>query len=716
MSLYFTENSKGFSGIGCGGRDQIGFIGPSLPDAVRKDGRDGEKIPLRWTRKENRKVTLPDAEEYRFVYTEDSRGLEFCSVCRISRKEDSPMEWTGTVVNTGETDCWIDPGTVFDAEIPVMDRPTAVQIKKESGYAEGLTLRNQGDPGSRFYTEGTGIYRTAMTSGTVLESWVNTLQGFNSSGYFPMIYLLHEGYGEYVALGWSSGRVTASCNGQTVRMSADIGIWNCPVKESLNGDFVTRIPAGASLKLPPVYAGCFEGDLDDGANAFKKWFFAEKAPAVLREDEREPLIQIDAQYTPERAAEIGIESIKWDNGWWADVSNGIWTAYEGAWSHIENNRYGDPGFGPKRHAEMLEYGKQMKQYGLNWATYNLLHDTTDGDHVAVDVGEFNSVRHPDWFSGHKICWVSGENADLGNTECVEWLKKAMPEFFKTYGIRTWRSDFEPITVDSDKENRHGAGTTDVQYWCTVGFEELVDELYRTVPGFRYESCSSGGSMKDLFTASKAVVINCDDLANYLSLRTTFYDGSYVIHPTQLQMPVNPDDFCMDCPKFRFPEYEEKDTEAVKHMGMRTLMLGGIMLGSWSGGIDGHLRFGLDEYYQKYFALYRKKVRPLIRHGEQYHILPRPDGIHWDGMQYTDLASGSSLKSVIFAFKPSEEAGTECLLYPRGLDGDRRYRITFEDGTSEEAVRTGREIMKSGLTVRIEGVGSELIWLSEEAGS
>ena len=37
-------------------------------------------------------------------------------------------------------------------------------------------------------------------------------------------------------------------------------------------------------------------------------------------------------------------------------------------------------------------------------------------------------------------------------------------------------------------------------------------------------------------------VNTDDAANYMSMRTTFYDSSYVIHPAQLQMPCNADFF------------------------------------------------------------------------------------------------------------------------------------------------------------------------------
>ncbi len=710
-ALSYVHHHSTFSELGKSGRTQVLPFSPTLPANVKLNGYEGESYPLAWDLADMTQEATDAATVYTFEYTCPQYALRYTAVCRVSTHPYAPMEWSGTLHNVGSTPIYIDPQEIAVFDLPANDTPVAFQIKKESGHAEGMRVQAQGDPNSIFFVEGTGLYQTPLTPGTVVDSWVNTRQDFNVSGYYPMIYMLHEGYGEYIALGWSSGRVRAENNGRTIRLSADIDLHTIDGKSDACGPFVTKLPAGKSMEIPPVYLGCFDGDVEEGSNDFKAWFFDEKVPQILRDDENEPLIQIDYQMTPARAQSLGIESIKWDNGWWSDCSNGIWGAYEGAWSHMENNKYKDPNYGPQKNEQMLAYGREMAQYGLNWVTYILLHDTMDDTNTPVDVGEFNSIRHPDWFAGHAICHVSGQDADLGNEECVKWLQQAMPEFLNEHGVRTWRSDFEPIARVSNKENRHGAGRSDVQYWCTVGFAELVDAVYAKVPRFRYESCSSGGSMKDLFTATKAVVINCDDLANYLSLRTTFYDGTYVLHPTQLQMPANPDDFCMDCEKFRYPVYDEKYTDAVKHMGLRTAMLGGIMYGSWSGTENDAFKWNLDTYFQSYFALYKQKVRPLLRHGRQYHVLPRPDGIHWDGLSYVDKEKG---KGVLFAFKPSDEAGDDCHVCLRGLDADVTYRLTFEDGTSAPFTATGDALMRDGFTIHVTGVGSEIVWIDREA--
>jgi hypothetical protein len=48
---------------------------------------------------------------------------------------------------------------------------------------------------------------------------------------------------------------------------------------------------------------------------------------------------------------------------------------------------------------------------------------------------------------------------------------------------------------------------------------------------------------------------------------------------------------------------------------------------------GHLPNNGDTYMQEYFGMYRDKIRPLVRNANLYHILPRPDFVHWDGVEY-----------------------------------------------------------------------------------
>jgi hypothetical protein len=98
------------------------------------------------------------------------------------------------------------------------------------------------------------------------------------------------------------------------------------------------------------------------------------------------------------------------------------------------------------------------------------------------------------------------------------------------------------------------------------------------------------------------------------------------------------------------------------------------------------------------AVYKTKIRPLVRQADLYHILPRPDGRRWDGLEYYDPAAA---QGAVYLFKPSPEPAAQTIRL-RGLDPKRSYRIQFEDGSQQPLTRSGADLMGPGLAVRLEG--------------
>lgn len=207
------------------------------------------------------------------------------------------------------------------------------------------------------------------------------------------------------------------------------------------------------------------------------------------------------------------------------------------------------------------------------------------------------------------------------------------------------------------------------------------------------------------------VLNCGDSDNYLSLRTEFYDNSFLIHPSKLQMKCNIDTFNTDLPEYYSPATKvKKPTEdfdlhkAMLDMGFRSTCLTKAVWESKSGAV-------LDEYTEKYSKVY-KEISPLIKHGELYHILDRPDGKNWDGVLYTDPDNDIYLKGVVFLFKPSEKADNVKTVVLDGLRPKREYVLTFEDRFDQSVVLTGEKLMTVGFDIEIENVGSEIVWITE----
>ena len=132
------------------------------------------------------------------------------------------------------------------------------------------------------------------------------------------------------------------------------------------------------------------------------------------------------------------------------------------------------------------------------------------------------------------------------------------------------------------------------------------------------------------------------------------------------------------------------------------------------GHSGGARVEDADYWRYYIAnLYNNIMKPLIRYGDLYHILPRPDGIHWDGLEYIDADSENEIKGLVMLWKPTNEEGSEKTIKLRGLEAETMYQLTFEDRPEQNCTKTGAELMETGLTVTIEGEsGSEMIWISE----
>ena len=144
-------------------------------------------------------------------------------------------------------------------------------------------------------------------------------------------------------------------------------------------------------------------------------------------------------------------------------------------------------------------------------------------------------------------------------------------------------------------------------------------------------------------------------------------------------------------------------------GFRCTLTGAVMLSSWGGASQEDISYW--DYYIK--NLYNTVMKPLIKYGDLYHILPRPDGIHWDGLEYIDADSENEIKGMVLLWKPTDTEGVEKTVYLRGLDEKTIYNLKFEDRPEQNCTKTGAELMKKGLTVRIEGQsGSEMIWISE----
>jgi alpha-galactosidase len=116
--------------------------------------------------------------------------------------------------------------------------------------------------------------------------------------------------------------------------------------------------------------------------------------------------------------------------------------------------------------------------------------------------------------------------------------------------------------------------------------------------------------------------------------------------------------------------------------------------------------------RKEIDLYKKELRPLIRDANLYHVSARPDGVHWDGIEYWDP---TRQRGVVYAFRGTVEAEKTHWFALQRLQPSDRYLLKFYDHSAPDRTVTGRELMGAGLKVVLSlPNSSELVFIESAA--
>jgi hypothetical protein len=109
-------------------------------------------------------------------------------------------------------------------------------------------------------------------------------------------------------------------------------------------------------------------------------------------------------------------------------------------------------------------------------------------------------------------------------------------------------------------------------------------------------------------------------------------------------------------------------------------------------------------------LYKAELRPLIRDANLYHISERPDGVHWDAVEYFDPQTRCG---IVYVFHGSIESEGEHKFLLPDLHPASRFRLRFHDHSAPGLIARGDELMKTGFTVRLPiANSSDIIFLQD----
>ncbi len=537
--------------------------------------------------------------------------------------------------------------------VPV--QPT-LWMSLSAGYTDRLRVRTIHKGGSTPDRE--GIYYTELAPGA--REVVTDCK-------IPIAFLTRgDGEGMYVAHAFGTGRLIL--DGTDGGASVYVG---------LRPDFRTDVPAGRTFIYPTAWMGTYRGDEDDAANSLARWLYRYNTPAVIREPGWPQVIfnvwssvgawAPAAENYPRTVAEAkaaGIDRIVSDYGWWPKL---------GCWD-------GDPVRWPEGVAPA---GRAVTEAGLDYVLYVLFH-TTDSE--APDaLSPVGPNGHPEWLVKNG---GSYDYADLGDEDCLDYLKHQMLRKLTEYSAVGYRSDFSPVQRVSVQKNRHRYGV-DTEYWCYHGFYELLDYLSENIDRFTYENCCGGGYYKDFETMSRTANIFATDTYRPVHARQSFYDTSLVYPAAQI------------APQVAFFDANPAIWDSMeKRKGMT---YGYIYRSVMQGVMYVNMDFPIWElepaeraFFDRQVRIYKAWLRPLVAHASVYHILPRPDGIHWDGTEYYDADTG---RGAVYVFRPTSPESRQRIRL-KGLELDADYLIRSEDRGTVQTV-SGRVLMEEGLDVTLD---------------
>jgi hypothetical protein len=454
--------------------------------------------------------------------------------------------------------------------------------------------------------------------------------------------------------------------------------------------FMTRLAPGETFETPPVFLGCYTGDVDDGANRLHRW--VEKALRPPVHDARYPLLVNNswgsgmavnerlARQMIADSADLGLEMFHLDAGWFRGV---------GDW-------HPDPAKFPQGLAPIAdEAHRNGLLFGLwvGW-TQGGVHTNPPGQQTVLSVfdpemkGWFTRDYPPDWrprpFTGADVC--------LGDPRAVEWCLRDLRRIVKEYPLDLLEHDQRMIVDACERtDHRHTAAATDIAYRAAQGYYQVYDTLRQENPRLLFENCVDGGHTVDYGIVQRTHYISITDTYDPLSNRRAFYDASYALPPAMCECYV------ADHPRKNLAEF-------------LAILRSGMM--GWCTIMTDTSQWSQEERAaaKAQFALYRARLRPLIQSANLYHVSERPDGVRWDGMQYYDP---QTRQGALFAFRGTTPE-TQHVFKLKGLEAGKPYRLTFQDGSSAPVTRTGKALMQAGVTVSLPlPQTSEIVFLSRQ---
>lgn len=452
--------------------------------------------------------------------------------------------------------------------------------------------------------------------------------------------------------------------------------------------FQTDLPAGETFLVPPAFFGCYSGDIDDGSYSLHR-FILEKLVPRFPKGYVHPTLAYNLYLDSggPNAEEKGVlksAALAHELGFETFVVDAMWFPQSGDWRW-------DPKRFPHGHQPIEQYvhSHDMK-LGL-WMAY------TQGSN-SDDPHALNIAQHPDWFNappkldpeGH-INWDA--LIDLGYDPARDWAEQSSQRAISEYKVDYFKTDYTPIVTKCQQTNHRHHYAVDVSYWSTLGYYAVQDSMLEKFPELIVEGCSGSGHMKDFGNIRRVHVIAINDTLSSLPDRQAIYDSSFAFPPAVLM-------------NYTYENFYDTVSDAPEPYFWRSAMMSQWQIDpTHSASWTAEQRAGVKRATE----IYKSWIRPILQDVEVHHILPRPDGYHWDGMFYW---SASLKRGTLYIFRPNSDEGAQDVKL-RGLVQSAKYKIHTEDHSTGDAIYSGVDLMNTGLNLELPGkYTSDLVYIEE----
>lgn len=451
----------------------------------------------------------------------------------------------------------------------------------------------------------------------------------------------------------------------------------------------TPVAAGTTLTYPPTFVGVCKGDVDESCNRLHRWVEQHLRPPVP--GGITPLIvnntwgvgfginETKSKAMIDSCAALGMEMFHLDAGWYKEV--GDWHA--------------DPSKFPDGMASLAAYAhRKSVKFGLwvGWAQGGDM-KTYNGEMLSV----FNPTQAP-WFTQDSASdWTSqpysGATVCLADSRAVNWCLGDLHRIVDIYGLDMLEHD-QPVIPDHGCTRAYHPHTANDWVDCSRaacdGYYSVYDRLRQAHPGLWYEDCVNGGRLIDYGVAKRTHYYSVSDINDAIALRQVFYDASYPMPPSMLELYLDP-----NTDANRLLAATEKGFVYM----LRSCLLGWPTIQCDTTTWDTTKRKAAI----REFGFFKTKLRPLIADGNIYHVLPRPslalsnsNDPGWDGIEYYDPATG---KGALMVFRPYSTVSRKTIKL-KGLDPTKSYLVESADGGVSTQTLSGAVLMNTGIAVTI----------------